>query len=151
MTYTPPSNPSPTHQTFLAFVEAVQAKDHVALMTTFDDSAEIEVLPKSLARPKRDKAGYGEVIKMVWANFKDLEMTIYEVIEAGSAFTVHAASKGESISGTPWNNEYIFVIHFNTGTAGGLPKIVSLKEFVDSASMGKFFVADAAAKSAASS
>ncbi|KAJ7114921.1 hypothetical protein C8R44DRAFT_795056 [Mycena epipterygia] len=124
MSYTPLSNPNPTHQTFLVFVEALQAKDHVALMAAFDDSAEIEVLPKSLAWPKRDKASYGELIKAVWANFKHLETTIYEVIEGGSTFTAHGASKGQSISGTPWANEYIFVIHFNTpGTAGGLPKI----------------------------
>jgi ketosteroid isomerase-like protein len=76
-------------------------------------------------------------------------LTIYEVLEAGSAFTVHASTKGESVSGTPWANEYIFILHFGASKADGLPKIISFKEFVDSAAVVKFFTDDAAAQAAA--
>ncbi|KAJ7437433.1 hypothetical protein B0H11DRAFT_2107144 [Mycena galericulata] len=143
--YTPPSNPSPTHQAFLAFVDAIQAKDHAAIMACYDDSAEVSILPGSLGQPKVDKPTYSESFGKGLANFKHLKLTLYEVIEAGSVFTVHAASKGESVSGTPWANEYIFILHFTAPKAGGLPKIVSLKEFVDSAAVAKFFSEDAAA------
>lgn len=77
------------------------------------------------------------------------QLTIYEVLEAGSAFTVHASTKGESVSGTPWANEYIFILHFGAPKADGLPKIISFKEFVDSAAVVKFFTDDAAAQAAA--
>ncbi|KAJ7145773.1 hypothetical protein C8R44DRAFT_863629 [Mycena epipterygia] len=66
-----------------------------------------------------------ELIKATWANFKNFELTIYEVIESGSTFIGHVAFKGESVSGTPWANEYILIVQLTTPTAG-LPKIVSL-------------------------
>jgi ketosteroid isomerase-like protein len=69
------------------------------------------------------------------------------VIEAGSALTVHGSTKGKSVSGTPFANEYIFIVHFAAAplTTGSLPKIKSLKEFVDSAAVMRFFAEDRAA------
>ncbi|KAJ7665034.1 hypothetical protein DFH06DRAFT_1186432 [Mycena polygramma] len=145
-TYTPPANPSPTHQAFLAWVDAVQSNDHATILACYDDSANVsvQVLPASIGLPKMDKAAYSDLFRKSLANFKYIKMTLYEIIEAGSAFTVHAASEGESVSGTPWKNEYIFIIHFTPPSDGCLPKIVSFKEFVDSAAVQKFYAEDAA-------
>ncbi|KAJ7769663.1 hypothetical protein DFH07DRAFT_806625 [Mycena maculata] len=142
--WTPPSNPSPAYQTLLGFAGAMKARDHTALLASFDDSAIIEILPKSLGRPPMDKPTYAEYIKGNWGKFKSFDLTIETVIEAGSIFTVHAASKGEAVSGAAWANEYIIIFQLTTPEAGGVPKIVSQKEFVDSAAMMKFIVEDAA-------
>ncbi|KAJ6489649.1 hypothetical protein C8R47DRAFT_1320203 [Mycena vitilis] len=152
-TYTRPTNPSPTHQALLAWVDAVQSNDPAAMLACYDDSAEvsIQVLPASMGLPKMNKAAYADPLRKNLANYKKyIKMTLYEVIEAGSAITVHAASEGESVSGTPWKNEYILIFHFTQPSDGNLPKIVSFKEFMDSAAVQKFFAEDAAKAAPAS-
>ncbi|KAJ6489671.1 hypothetical protein C8R47DRAFT_1071510 [Mycena vitilis] len=143
-TYTPPANPSQTQQAFL--VDAIQTNHHATIMACYADSADVsvQVLPATMGVPKMDRAAYSDLFRKGLANFKRFKMTLYEVIEAGSAFTVHAASEGESVAGTPWRNEYMFIIHFTPPSDGNLPKIISLKEFVDSAAVQKFYAEDAA-------
>ncbi|KAJ6454281.1 hypothetical protein DFH09DRAFT_881785, partial [Mycena vulgaris] len=147
--YTSPVNPSPTYQAFLKFVDALKANDHAGIMACYTDSPDVSVqlLLASMGQPKMDRATYSDFSAKGLANFKSLkwapaQITLHEVIEAGSTFTVHASSVGESVSGTPWADEYILIIHFTEPIEGGLPKIASVKDFVDSAAVMKFFVDD---------
>ncbi|KAF9012707.1 hypothetical protein BDQ17DRAFT_721185 [Cyathus striatus] len=59
--------------------------------------------------------------------------------------TIHGTVKGESVRGTPYNNEYILMLHFAPLQMGeSEQKICFVKEFVDSDTIIKFYAEDAA-------
>ncbi|KAF6761043.1 hypothetical protein DFP72DRAFT_879911 [Ephemerocybe angulata] len=108
--------------------------------SVFDEALEHRILPKSLERPVLTKRLYGEYWRGVMALFERFETKVIEVIEAGDKMTVHASSNGTSLSGTPYRNEYVLMIHFTPPVeAGGLPRMRYLKEFVDSGFSMRFF------------
>ncbi|TFK45090.1 hypothetical protein BDQ12DRAFT_674104 [Crucibulum laeve] len=151
--FTVPPNPSPNMRTFLAYLKALNTWDYDACMAVFDNSLEHRILPKSLGRPVLNKKQYGEYFKGLMPTFSGIEFSIHEVIETPDKMTVHASSKGSSTLGTPYNNEYILILHFTSpptvtpsSEASGewTPKIKLVKEFVDSAVSIKFFTEDRA-------
>ncbi|TFK33563.1 hypothetical protein BDQ12DRAFT_637405 [Crucibulum laeve] len=151
--FTPPLNPSPNMRTFLAYLKALNTWDYDECMAVFDDSLEHWILPKSLGRPVLNKKQYGEYFKVLMPTFSGIEFSIQDIIETADKMTVHASSKGTSTLGTPYNNEYILILHFTSpliatpsSEASGewTPKIKLLKEFVDSAVSIKFFTEDRA-------
>ncbi|KAG5650998.1 hypothetical protein H0H81_010257 [Sphagnurus paluster] len=129
-TYTPPESPSPNLQTTLLFVEALNEWNFSKVAPLFDDSLEHHVLPKSLGRPVLGKEEYLINFKKAMPLFKYFNVRRY----VGS-------SAGESVSGSPYGNEYMLIIHFAPPKEGGdgLPKISKIKEFIDSARVLKFF------------
>lgn len=149
--FVPPSTPSPYLRAFFAYVDALHAWDFDRLMQCFDESLEHRILPKSLGRPVLNKRQYGEYFKGTMPLFVKFRLTIHEVIEAGHRMTVHASSKGESIAGAPYANEYTMIIHFTPapisltpGEDPPLPKMMLVKEYVDSAASQKFFIEERA-------
>ncbi|KAJ6534279.1 hypothetical protein B0H19DRAFT_1185675 [Mycena capillaripes] len=129
------------------------AEAHVdTCLACCDDFSEfsVQLLPTTLGRPKMNKAMYSESFRAGVAQLKPVTVQFDEVIDAGTVFTLRAASNGQSVSGTPWAFEYIFIVGLTEPKDGGAPKIVSMMEFVDSAEVQKFFVAEQAAKDAAS-
>ncbi|KAF8164245.1 hypothetical protein K438DRAFT_1858072, partial [Mycena galopus ATCC 62051] len=133
-----PENASPARQTLQIWMDAMQRRDVTSL---------IQLLPTTLGRPKMNKAVYSEAFRAGVAQLKPVQFD--EVIDAGTVFTLRAASNGQSVSGTPWAFEYIFIVRLTEPKDSGAPKIVSMMEFVDSAEVQKFFVAEQAAKGAA--
>ncbi|KAF8959946.1 hypothetical protein BDZ97DRAFT_1598129, partial [Flammula alnicola] len=146
--YTVPASPSPNLRTFLAYVAAMEAWEFSDVMACFDEALEHRILPKSLGRPVLNKRQYGEYLKGVMPLFKIFKVTIHEVIEADNKMTVHFSAGGESVTGAPYGNEYIIILHFVPSPESegphALPKIRFVKEFVDSAFSSKFFTEERA-------
>ncbi|KAJ3762443.1 hypothetical protein F5880DRAFT_1505950 [Lentinula raphanica] len=149
LTYVPPENPSPKVQTTLAFVEArnvwfsrvASASGVEQMMSLFDDNLEHRILPQSLGRPVLNKNQYREYVQGLLHYIRDYKLSIHEVIESNDdSITMHASSAGMSVSGARFTDEYIFILHFTSSdTTEELPKITSVKEFVDSKVTAEFF------------
>ncbi|KAF7345519.1 hypothetical protein MVEN_01570500 [Mycena venus] len=149
MSYTHPANPTPTQQALRMWMEAMEKRDVEAVIASFDDSFSIQILPTTLGQPKMDKATYSAAFRQAIQHFKSLTVTFGDVFEAGTVYTLRVAAKGESALGTPWTNEYIFILAFTSPKDGSLPKIASQLEFVDSAAFQNFYAAEQAAKGSA--
>ncbi|KAE9405339.1 hypothetical protein BT96DRAFT_852953, partial [Gymnopus androsaceus JB14] len=152
LTYVPPSSSdrSPNLQTALAFIEACNnwysnPDGTVAVEQTldlFDESLQHLVLPKSLQRPALNKNDYTVYFTGMLHLLKGFKATVHEVIEstAGNSVVIHASSVGLGVSGAPYANEYMLVFHMiPSNDPGVLPKILSVKEFVDSKLSVDFF------------
>ena len=97
---------------------------------------------------------------------------MHEVVETDDIITVHvrprllkmalllgtltsdicqASCDGDSVTGTPYTNEYILIIHFVPAEngRGELPKMSIMKEFVDSRHTLKFFTEEGVKAAAA--
>ncbi|KAH9485738.1 hypothetical protein JR316_0002653 [Psilocybe cubensis] len=143
-----PSSPSPNLRAFLAYVKAAEAWDVDRTMEFFDDALEHRILPQSLGRPVLNKRQYGEYLRALRPFFKTYQVTIHEVIEADNKMTAHASSNGVSVSGVPYANEHVLVIHYApvSESAGpdALPKMRLVKEYVDSSFSLTFFAQERA-------
>ncbi|KAF9031491.1 hypothetical protein BDZ89DRAFT_1063884 [Hymenopellis radicata] len=138
MPYHPPADASPKVKAFAAYVNALSALDLPTALSYCDDQTfEMQLLPLALGRPALNKGQYEEFMKTtVLATFETLEITVFSVLESGDdAITVHAKSDSVSKLGTPWHNEYIFIIHF---TPGENPKMTKYQEFMHTAFVAAF-------------
>ncbi|KAF9555051.1 hypothetical protein CPC08DRAFT_696004 [Agrocybe pediades] len=133
---------SPYRRAFLEWMEAYNAWDADRIMACYDESLVHTILPKSLNRPVRNKEECGKYLREdVMPMFKSFKVTVHEIFEDGPRISAHASSVGESCTGAPYANEYNLIAHFATVApdSGALPKIIQVKEFVDSAYGLKFF------------
>ncbi|KAG6920047.1 hypothetical protein DXG01_010115 [Tephrocybe rancida] len=149
--YVPPESPSPILQSLLAYIEALNEWSAEKAAALFDESLEHQILPSSIGRPILNKQQYIVYFASVIPLFKAFRITLHEVIEAGDVITIHGSSVGESVTGAPYRNEYMMIMHFAPPVGDDLPKITRVKEFVDGASVVKFFTEERAkaAKAAA--
>ncbi|KAK1231655.1 hypothetical protein PQX77_005221 [Marasmius sp. AFHP31] len=145
LTFTQPKYPSPRLQTVLEFIDAsnewssTRSVDRV--MNLFDDSLEHRILPKSLARPVLNKKQYREYLAGLLRWIKSLKMTLHEVIEGEDTVVIHTSTLGEGLNGTSFAGEEIITFHFTQPlNSRDIPKISSVKEFVDSQSTYQFFL-----------
>ncbi|KAJ4483774.1 hypothetical protein J3R30DRAFT_1827439 [Lentinula aciculospora] len=151
LTYVPPlaADQTPNLQTALAFIEARNSWFSRAacsngveqMMSLFDESLEHRILPHSLGRPVLNKNQYKEYVHGLLRFIRDYKISLREVVESNdSSIVIHASSVGTSLSGAIFTNEYIIILHFTSSTKSGeLPKITSVKEFVDSKVTFEFF------------
>ncbi|KAJ3896146.1 hypothetical protein GG344DRAFT_61546 [Lentinula edodes] len=149
LTYLPPKKQSPNVQTALAFIEARNAWFSRAacssgvgqMMSLFDESLEHRILPQSLCRPVLNKNQYREYVQGLLRFIRDYEISLHELIESNdNSIIIHASSVGASLSGATFKNEYMIILHFAPSPElGELPKITSVKEFVDSKTTAEFF------------
>ncbi|KAF9012705.1 hypothetical protein BDQ17DRAFT_720999 [Cyathus striatus] len=113
--------------------------DNDAVLDCFDDSLEHRILPKSIGRPVLNKKQYGDYFRGIISFFKEIRIGLFEVVEAGDKMTIHGSGTGESITGTPYKNEFMIIMHFTSPAPNGETKICLVKEFVDGMSTVKFF------------
>ncbi|PPQ85833.1 hypothetical protein CVT25_003464 [Psilocybe cyanescens] len=143
-----PPQPSPNLRAFLAYISTAEAWDVDRTMDFFDDALEHRILPQSLGRPVLNKRQYGEYLKALRPFFKSYKVTIHEVIEADDKMTAHASSKGVSVSGVPYANEHVLIVHFVpppvSAGPNALPKMRLVKEYVDSSFSLTFFAQERA-------
>ncbi|KAF9073540.1 hypothetical protein BDP27DRAFT_1318457 [Rhodocollybia butyracea] len=140
---------SPNLQTALAFIDARNAwfsstggKTGVEqMMSLFDDSLEHRILPNSLARPVLKKNQYREYVQGLLRFIRTYKISLHEMIESNeNSIVIHASSTGTSLSGVDFSNEYIIILHFKSSNEPGeLPKIIKVKEWVDSKKTAEFF------------
>jgi hypothetical protein len=69
-----PETPSRNLRAFLAYADALHARDFDAVLDCFDDALEHRILPQSLGRPVLNKRQYGEYIKGVMPIFKRFQV-----------------------------------------------------------------------------
>ncbi|KAF7976416.1 hypothetical protein HWV62_6825 [Athelia sp. TMB] len=152
--WTTPSSPSPNLATALAFMKALDEWDEEALEKTLDETLEHRILPKSLMRPVLTKSlylsayihGIAEMFNAPGSSKpkSKLQRTIHEVIEMEDTIVIHASAKGTSVTGTSYEQEYMYVLRFTASTTGdpNERKIKSVKEFCDSSASKGFFPAE---------
>ncbi|KAK0470278.1 uncharacterized protein EV420DRAFT_1473346 [Desarmillaria tabescens] len=135
--YEPPANASPIVQTFAAYINALGAFDSEGISANLDDEAfEFNVLPQAMATVKWKKQEYvAHLQETVFVTLNGgLSMTVHEIIEADNALAVYLQTDGMSKLGTPFNNEYVFMVRFvPSKMPGELPKIGMCKVFGNSA------------------
>ncbi|KAF9047699.1 hypothetical protein BJ165DRAFT_1315924, partial [Panaeolus papilionaceus] len=145
MNFKIPHDPSPNLRAFLSFIDALHRWDFDDIMDCFDETLEHRILPQSLGRPVLNKKQYAQYFRAIFPIFKSWRATIHEVLESGNAISVHVSSKGESVNGTPYIQEYALLIHYAPQTDPNvLPKMTMVKEYVDSAFSIKFFAEERA-------
>lgn len=86
-------------------------------------------------------------------------MSVHDVIEAGNVIVLHvrasrpsfllancrgdgilqASSTGQGASGAPYSNEYMVTLTMEISDGTTIPKISKVLEFVDSASVSRFY------------
>ncbi|KAF9524986.1 hypothetical protein CPB83DRAFT_819287 [Crepidotus variabilis] len=141
--FLPPESPSPNLQAFLSYISAVHTLDTEVIIKHFDDSLEHRIIPNSLGRPVLNKKQYAEYVRGAVKFFKWVKLTINQVIEADDILTAHLSSVGESICGTPYSNELVLIFHYVPAPSDvgpdALPRVHYAKEFVDSATITKFY------------
>ncbi|KAF9555060.1 hypothetical protein CPC08DRAFT_712369 [Agrocybe pediades] len=133
---------SPYRRAFRAWVEAYNSWDADRIMACYDESLVHNILPKSLNRPARSKEEYGRYLREeAIPLFKSFKVIVHELFEDGPRISAHASSVAESCTGAPYENEYNLMAHFAPASPDSdiLPKIIQVKEFVDSGYALKFF------------
>ncbi|KIK69015.1 hypothetical protein GYMLUDRAFT_35054 [Collybiopsis luxurians FD-317 M1] len=143
----PPDDRSPNLQTALAFIDARnlwvgEGPDGVdQMLSLFDDNLEHRILPQSLCRPVLSKNQYRDYVRGLLQFIREYKVSLHEVIESNeNSIIIHASSVGTGVSGAAFANEYMLVLHFKASEEPGkLPRICSVKEFVDSKVTAEFF------------
>ncbi|KAF9029786.1 hypothetical protein BDZ89DRAFT_1159621 [Hymenopellis radicata] len=128
------------------YLTAASALDWDTSVSLFTQDFVINVLPASTNRPSLRKDEYAAALKgsiNQWFTPNALKFTIQDVHETVSGDTIiaHVTSGGTSKLGTPWHNEYIFVVTEEDG------KIKKIAEFMDSGFIKGFLEAEAKASS----
>jgi len=138
-----PADPTPNVRTVIAHLEGLAEWNFDKTFAQLDDAIEHLTLPKSLGRPILNKKQYAEYFTQIMPMYKPFKVNIEELVESGNVVVVHATWKGFSGSGCPYSDEYMVIFHLTPGTDGdGLPKIIRVKEFVDSEYSKAFFKAE---------
>lgn len=144
-TWVAPLSPSPNVQAMLSYIQATSMLDPPQVLRHFDDRLEHHYYPKSLQRPVLNKSQYAEYLAVVTSLLSEFKPTIHELIEAQDTIIVHASLRGRTRSGAPYTNELITMAYFRPPEDSipndGIPKIIMMKEFLDS-TIAKVFVRD---------
>ncbi|KIY53039.1 hypothetical protein FISHEDRAFT_31666, partial [Fistulina hepatica ATCC 64428] len=129
------------------FFDGINESDIAKVESTFSDRLEYRILPKSLERPVMSKKLYRQYFTGMRDRFpfKELRMITHEVVEYGrDSVTVHGTTKGMSLNGTPYDVEFVMIIHFEPSDGKHPPKILLVKEFTDSRRVIDFFTEEKA-------
>lgn len=151
--YIAPRQPSPYLRALFNYIKALNSMDYEGIMASFDERLVHTILPQVLKKPVLGYHNYGKYVLAVLEMFTHFQVQIHEVVEENHKMTVQATARGAGASGRPYLNEFILIIHFVPYDAqemrsyGGpykcpenrLPKMIKVKEFVDSESTAKWF------------
>ncbi|KAF8875271.1 hypothetical protein CPB85DRAFT_1444083 [Mucidula mucida] len=123
------------------YLHAASALDWDAALSCLADEVELTVMPASAGLPTMGKAqflGAVEGSMNKWFDPGAMKFTVHEVheVKTGNMIIAHAQSDGTSKMGTPWHNEYMFVVEVEDG------KIRRFTEFLDSGFLKEFFEAE---------
>jgi len=127
----PPKNPSLRRQTALAAVQGFNDWTIEAILAPRAPDCTHHVLPATIGRPPMTNEQFQGLLVMMIPKFKRFTVTIRDLIEDSESnkVVIWATSAGETVSGEPYGNEYMLMLHFNeTGD-----KVTRFMEFVDSA------------------
>ncbi|KAJ6536810.1 hypothetical protein B0H19DRAFT_1079227 [Mycena capillaripes] len=122
-----------------AFFSHLNALDFEAIADLLSPDFVHEYFPASLTMPagkaKRGKEEMLELFKHAWLSVFDYITLLppMDVIQGSDAVVFHVRSDGMSKSGKKYNNEYMFIFHFDG------EKIVYMKEFTDSKYSATYF------------
>ncbi|KAF9445314.1 hypothetical protein P691DRAFT_629360, partial [Macrolepiota fuliginosa MF-IS2] len=152
--YITPREQSPYLAALFRYTSALNAMDFDTLTEVFDHKLVHSILPTSLQRPVVNYDQYIRYLDDVTEMFIEFRVNVHEVIEEGHKMTVQASSSGRGRSERTIVNELVLIIHFDKissrdmrkyGSNGGnwpldaLPKMVNVKEFVDSLTTKSWF------------
>ncbi|KAF7969957.1 hypothetical protein HWV62_25504 [Athelia sp. TMB] len=133
MPFIPGPNPSPNVRAVAAWLDGLEKWNIDAIMAPMDDTLVHSIAPASLGRPVRNKAEYAAYFWAILPMFETFSVDVLDLIESPEKVVIHAKSKGRSVFGTPYANEYAVFVEFVDDTSGsGERKISRLTEFVDS-------------------
>ncbi|KAK0640433.1 Austinol synthesis protein H [Lasiodiplodia hormozganensis] len=123
-------------QTALAVIDAFNRIDTTTVWKLRDRSCWREIYPKSLGAMPQDNAACQQALNMLANTFKEMHMSVHEIIEDIPARKVclWIIATGRTVSG-PFTNEYVWSLEFDeTGS-----QIIRWKEFADAISTKNLF------------
>ncbi|KDQ10953.1 hypothetical protein BOTBODRAFT_35726 [Botryobasidium botryosum FD-172 SS1] len=129
-------NASPRLQAALDWLHAFDKRDIAALNNIVTDSFTHQTLPISLGQEVVGKEAFSKHVEGLSAQFADFETTETDVIEGPQKIFILAKSTSTSKSGAPFTHEYGVIFSFDG------EKISSIKEYVDSLYIQRFFTAE---------
>ncbi|KAF9033928.1 hypothetical protein BDZ89DRAFT_1062704 [Hymenopellis radicata] len=132
---------------FHSYLTAVSALDLDTTLALFTDDFELTMKPASAGIPVQAKSQLLEGLERTLINWfapGALKFTVHEVYEtkAENRIIAHVNSDGTSKLGTPWHNEYMFIVEVEG------EKIRRITEFMDSGSLKGFIEAEMKASGA---
>jgi len=145
--YIAPREQSPYLAALFKYMSAINAMDFDTITEAFDHKLVYSILPTSLQRPVIGHEMHLNYLDDITKMFIELRVNIHEVIEENQKIMAQLSVTGQGRSERRYENEIIFIIHFEKvssrdlrkfGPNGGnwpvdaLPKMVNVKEFVDS-------------------
>ncbi|KAF5354925.1 hypothetical protein D9756_005661 [Leucocoprinus leucothites] len=152
--YITPREQSPYLAALFRYTSAVNAMDFDTVTEVFDPKLVHTSLPSSLQRPVVNYDQYFKYLDSVTDMFLDFAVKIIEIVEESNKMTVQLVASGRGRSQRPYVSETVLLIHFSRvsgreerkyGPNGAqwppdaLPKMVNVKEFVDSLSSKAWF------------
>ncbi|KAJ3564228.1 hypothetical protein NP233_g8432 [Leucocoprinus birnbaumii] len=152
--YITPREQSPYLAALFRYTSAVNAMDFDTVTEVFDSKLVHTTLPSSLQRPVVNYDQYFKYLDSITDMFLEFSVKILEIVEEGNKMTVQLVASGRGRSQRPYVNETVLLIHFQRvsgreerkyGPNGSqwpvdaLPKMVNVKEFVDSLSSKAWF------------
>ncbi|KAF9028655.1 hypothetical protein BDZ89DRAFT_1065934 [Hymenopellis radicata] len=132
---------------FHSYLTAASALDWDTVLALFTDDFELTIKPASAGIPVQAKSQLLETLEQSvskWFAPGALKFTVHEVYETKSENRIiaHVNSDGTSKLGTPWHNEYMFIVEVEG------EKIRRITEFMDSGFVKSFVEAEVKASGA---
>ncbi|KAK7685313.1 hypothetical protein QCA50_011676 [Cerrena zonata] len=130
-----PDDPSPQLRTVLHFIQGLQNHDYSFVATTLSEDFLMCILPQSLGVPCRPREEWLEKCRrssLVWP--KTFRLDILDINESPGKVWVHGIGTARAKTGKSYENEMLMMFKLSNGTESpdGLPKVLELKEFMDS-------------------
>ncbi|KAJ7172834.1 hypothetical protein C8R43DRAFT_977664 [Mycena crocata] len=113
-------------ETAQSFFKLMEARDTDGLSAITTDGFSHRLLPATTGYPAINKEQYLGVVTKTATIVESSKFDPHqEIIEAGDSIVVHTSGKGTLKNGYTFENEFVFIFHFEGG------KISSIKEFTD--------------------
>jgi len=109
-------------------VQTFNSGDMSAMALVLSDNLSHRTHPLSLGRSVRGKQEYLDLLQG-YGNW--LQITVHEINEGSGQVWLHGSGKGIPPCGGTYENEYVHMVKIVNDEAGD-PKIVEIKEFMDS-------------------
>ncbi|KAI0081029.1 hypothetical protein K474DRAFT_1657217 [Panus rudis PR-1116 ss-1] len=138
-----PEKPSSAVAACLTWLSAITQGDMKTLDEVLDDNFVCTVLPLTIGVPVRKKQEWIKFIDGGFKKYYDFTFKVLQIVEGERHIVAHVTSDAKTITGGRYNNTYIFFWELTKPTQEGeRPKLVVLKEFMDSLYATGFFASE---------
>ncbi|KAH8079418.1 hypothetical protein BXZ70DRAFT_648282 [Cristinia sonorae] len=131
--YTSYTSLSAQLRTVFHFIQSLREWDFELLEGTLSEEFRMEVLPRSLGIPGRGKEEWVRTCREGNVLEPGYRLDIMDINESPGRIWIHATVHARAKTGQSYENEYLLMFRLTTpDEESGTPKILELKEFMDS-------------------